>query len=158
VLPNSLRALAIGEMARAAQLAALAARVVEEAAEHARTRRQFGRAIGEFQAVAHPLADCHMRLAASRTLARAAAWALDAAPADGDAGPAARRAASARLSSAAAAVEAAEVAHQVYGAVGITLEGPAFHLTRRIQQLATTSPGAEAARARMLAAIGLAAA
>jgi len=149
---ESARALSIGEMARAAYLAALADRLIEETATHARTRKQFGRAIGEFQAVAHPLADCRMRLSAARTLARAAAWRFDA----GDVVGAEATAASARLSSAAAAVEAAHVAHQMYGAVGITLEGPAFHLTRRIRQLASDRPEADRARDRVLAGIGLA--
>jgi len=149
-LAGGARARVVGEIARAAQLAALGRRVVEEAAEHARTRRQFGRAIGDFQAVAHPLADCHMRLAAARTLARAAAWRLD----DGDASGAAAASASALLSCAAAAVEAAHVGHQVYGAVGITTEGPAFHLTRRIRQLASASPGTASARDRVLERFG----
>jgi alkylation response protein AidB-like acyl-CoA dehydrogenase len=148
---ESAPALSIGEMARAAYLAALADRLIDETATHARTRKQFGRAIGEFQAVAHPLADCRMRLSAARMLARAAAWRIDA----GDAGGAEATAASARLSSTAAAVEAAHVAHQAYGAVGITLEGPAFHLTRRIRQLASDRPEAVRARDRVLARIGL---
>jgi len=152
-LEGSARALVIGEIALAAQLAALGARLVEAAAEHARTRRQFGRSIGEFQAVAHPLADCSMRLAAGRALARAAAWHFD----EGDLPAASSRAASARLACAAAAVEAAHVGHQVFGAIGITLEGPVFHLSRRIRQLASTPPGADRARQRMLARLGMAA-
>ncbi|MBW1883375.1 MAG: hypothetical protein JRJ58_07605, partial [Deltaproteobacteria bacterium] len=35
--------------------------------------------------------------------------------------------------------------HQIFGALGITLEGPAFHLSRRILQLAALAPGAKAA-------------
>lgn len=151
---NARRAIAIGEMARAAQLAALAERLVEDVAEHARTRRQFGRSIGEFQAVAHPLADCAMRLAAGRTLARSAAWWLDA----GDLDAADRAAASASLACAASAVDAAHVAHQIYGAVGITLEGPAFHLTRRIRQLSSQPSSASRAREHLLERLGLAAA
>lgn len=148
---QSSRALLIGEIARAAFLAALGERLVDEVAEHARTRRQFGRAIGEFQAVAHPLADCQMRLCAARTLARAAAWKFDG----GDFPGADSTAAIARLSCAAAAVETAHVAHQIYGAIGITLEGPAFHLTRRIRQLASDVPEAERARAHTLRQLGL---
>lgn len=148
------RALAIGAIALAAYVAALALRLVEQAAEHARTRRQFGRAIGDFQAVAHPLADCHMRLVAGRALARRAAWCLDR----GEVSRAPRAAAAARLSCTAAAVEAAHVGHQVYGAIGITHEGPAFHLTRRIRQLASQAPGPAPAREKMLASLGLAAA
>ncbi len=148
---ESARALQVGEVARAAFLAALAGRLLDDLAAHARTRRQFGRAIGDFQAVAHPLADCQMRLAAARMLARAAAWRLDG----GDEPGSEAAAAAARLSCAAAAVETAHLAHQVYGAIGITLEGPAFHLTRRIRQLASDAPPAEHARVHVLTQIGL---
>lgn len=40
------------------------------ALEHARTRQQFGRAIGGFQVIAHRLADMQMRVDQSRALAR----------------------------------------------------------------------------------------
>jgi hypothetical protein len=42
------------------------------------------------------------------------------------------------------------VCHQVFGAIGITLEGPAFHVSRRIRQLAAW-PGEAAAREVVLA-------
>ena len=73
-LARSQRALALGEIVRAAYLAAAGRRLVEDAAQHATIRRQFGRSIGEFQAVAHPLADAWMRLEAAQGLARGAAW------------------------------------------------------------------------------------
>lgn len=52
-------------------------RLLESAISQARTRRQFGRTIGKFQAVAHRIADCKVRLEAARLLAYKAAWALD---------------------------------------------------------------------------------
>jgi alkylation response protein AidB-like acyl-CoA dehydrogenase len=135
-LAGAERAFAIHGIALAAQLAAAGLGLVEATAAHARTRRQFGRAIGEFQAVAHPLAECWMRLSAAETLARAAAFRFDA----GD--PAARAtAAAARLSARRAALEAAHVCHQLFGAAGIALEGPVFHVSRRIRQLASQPPG-----------------
>jgi hypothetical protein len=39
--------------------------------------------------------------------------------------------------------------HQVFGAVGITVEGPAFHVSRRIRQMASR-PAAAAAREAVL--------
>jgi alkylation response protein AidB-like acyl-CoA dehydrogenase len=71
------RARVIYEIALAAYLAAAGRRLVDDTAEHARTRKQFGRAIGEFQAVAHPLADCSIQLGGAATLARAAAFRFD---------------------------------------------------------------------------------
>jgi alkylation response protein AidB-like acyl-CoA dehydrogenase len=152
-LDGVVRAQQLAQMALAAYLSAAGQRLVADAAEHARTRTQFGRAIGEFQAVAHPLADCHMRLSAASALARAAACEL-ADSADGGPGVA-TLAAAARLSASAAALEAAHTCHQVFGAIGITLEGPAFHVTRRIRQLASLPPGAAPARAAVLDSIGL---
>lgn len=143
-------ATAIFHLTLAAYLAAAGQRLVDEASEHARTRRQFGRPIGDFQAVAHPLADCAIRLEAARTLARLAGERLDG---GGDDAPAA--AAAARLSAGRAALEAAYVAHQVFGAVGVTHEGPVFHVSRRIRQWASLLPGEDDARERLLGDLGL---
>jgi len=143
------RARALHDTALAAYTAAAGRRLLDAAAEHARTRVQFGRAIGEFQAVAHPLADASMRLDAARTLARAAAFAFDRDPGGDDVRA---DAAAAWLSARGAALEAAHVAHQVFGALGITLEGPAFHVSRRIRQLASQPPGDATARERVLRA------
>jgi alkylation response protein AidB-like acyl-CoA dehydrogenase len=144
-------ALAAGRLACAALLAAAGRRAIEAAAAHARTRKQFGRAIGEFQAVAHPLAACWIRIAAAEMLARAAAHDADHGDAD-----APTLAAAAWLSARRAALDAALQAQQTFGAVGITLEGPIFGLTRRIRQWASLALGAEPAREGVAAAAGLA--
>ena len=54
------------------------ARQLRQCVEHARTRRQFGRAIGGFQAVSHRIADMRVRLEAARLLVHRACWLLDA--------------------------------------------------------------------------------
>jgi alkylation response protein AidB-like acyl-CoA dehydrogenase len=138
------RALALFDSASAAYLAGAGCALVDVTAEHARTRKQFGRSIGEFQAVAHPLADATIQLGAATILARAAACAFDEQSTDARA-----KAASARLSARRAALHAAYVCHQIFGAMGITLEGPVFHVSRRIRQLA--SAGEPVSRARELA-------
>ena len=154
-LGDARRALALHDIALAAYLAAAGTRLVEDASEHARTRKQFGRAIGEFQAVAHPLADAWVQLAGAATLARGAAFRFDRAGGESP-GPAALAAAGgARLSAARAALGAAHVCHQVFGAIGITLEGPVFHVSRRIRQLASDPERDGPARAALLAAYGL---
>jgi alkylation response protein AidB-like acyl-CoA dehydrogenase len=149
-LGPALQGLVLSDLVRAAYLAASAEHLVERASEHARTRKQFGRAIGDFQAVAHPLADCAIRLAAARTLARLAAFRFEADPA-ATRGPAG----AARLSATRAALEAAHVAHQVFGAVGVTVEGPVFQVSRRLRQLASQPPGESPARASVLELFGL---
>lgn len=148
------RGLALYELTLAAYLAAAARRLVAATAEHARTRNQFGRAIGEFQAVAHPLADCAMHLDAAAALARAAACRFDAESEREK--PATRPlAAAARISACRAAVATAHTCHQLFGALGITLEGPVFHVTRRIRQLASQPPREEPARAAVLECFGI---
>ncbi len=153
-LGDARRALALHDIALAAYLAAAGGRLVEDAAEHARTRKQFGRAIGEFQAVAHPLADVWMSIGAAATLARAAAFTFDRAGTDPNASAMFAASAAARLSAARAALAAAHTCHQVFGAIGITLEGPVFHVSRRIRQLASHPCGDAPAHAAVLAAFG----
>ena len=151
VLPADDRAWALHDLALAAYAAAAGAALVRATAEHARVRTQFGRAIGDFQAVAHPLADAHVRTGGAATLARLAAHAWDAGSADLRA-----RAAAARLSATRAALEAAHTGHQLFGALGISVEGPVFHVSRRIRQLASQPPGPDVAREALLARHGLA--
>jgi L-prolyl-[peptidyl-carrier protein] dehydrogenase len=49
---------------------------------HARNRRQFGKRIGEFQAVAHPIAEMRQRLEGARLLLYRACWLVDRGRAD----------------------------------------------------------------------------
>src|SRR5262249_10468289 len=61
-------AIALGDIALCSYLIGAATELIRLAADHARTRRQFGRSIGEFQAVAHPLARSFSELSASSSL------------------------------------------------------------------------------------------
>lgn len=145
------RAHAVHETALAATLTGAGLGLVEETAEHARTRKQFGRAIGEFQSVAHPLATAHIDLSGAQALARAAAWNLD----EGHDREARSLAAAAWVASRRAAVAAAHSSHQLFGALGITNEGPVFHVSRRIRQLASQLPAGTTVRATLLRDLGL---
>ncbi len=122
---------------------------VETAAEHARTRQQFGRPIGQFQGVKHRLAD----LLVSMEQAVAATWdaatemdherraALAPGPTSTEAGLAAQLAATLALDG---YVEAAKGAIQVLGGLGFTWEHDAhIHLRRATtlrQLLGGTAP------------------
>jgi alkylation response protein AidB-like acyl-CoA dehydrogenase len=148
LLGDARRARALGDLALAAWLAAAGRALVEAAAAHARTRRQFGRPLGAFQAVAHPLAAAAIELDAASTLARVGAWRWDEALAT-----AAAAAGVARLAAAEAALRAVHAAHQAFGALGITKDGPAWAVSRRIRQAVATPPGPAPARAAVLAAL-----
>jgi alkylation response protein AidB-like acyl-CoA dehydrogenase len=136
------RPVALADLARAAYLAGAAGRVVEIAAEYVRHRRQFGRSLGSFQAVAHPLAECHARVTAARSAALFAAGLYDdQAP---TAGPVA---AAARLSATDAATRAAYAGHQAMGGMGF-VEGTLLAALTRIARVESLgAPGLEATRA-----------
>ena len=115
----------VRDLALAAYLVGAAGALLTVAAGWAADRVQFGRPIGTFQAVAHPLADTAIDVAAARTLTRIAAY-----EADLDAHAAVRTCATARLSATGAALRAAFRAHQTLGAMGFTVEGPVGRLAR----------------------------
>jgi alkylation response protein AidB-like acyl-CoA dehydrogenase len=94
---------------------------------YARERRQYGAAIGSFQAVQHMLADAHVAMEGSRSIALHAAWAVDALPArDALAAAAAAKAYCAR-----AARSVCETSIQVHGGIGNTWECLAHVFLRR---------------------------
>lgn len=140
-LPEARRAFARARVAAAALLGAAGERAIAIAAEHARSRRQFGRALGEYQAVAHPLASAWVGVSSAQQLARVAAISDDAGASD-----ARELAAAAWLAGRGAALRAAEVAHQALGAAGIVREGPLFGITSRIRQWASLPLGVAEAR------------
>lgn len=118
----------------AAYLAGAAGRVVELAAGHARDRHQFQRPIGDFQAVAHPLARAVTLVDGARQLCRVTAHRADTIGIDVAA------ASLARLAATRAALDAVHTGHQVMGAVGYTDEGGLGAYSRQIRQLANHPP------------------
>jgi alkylation response protein AidB-like acyl-CoA dehydrogenase len=119
---------AIGVVLAAAEGAGVAAWCVETAAAHASVRRQFGRPIGQFQAVKHRCADMLVALEQTRAVAWDAAAALD----DGVATDAARLAAAAAGAVALdAGADVAKDCIQVLGGIGFTWEHDAHLYLRR---------------------------
>ena len=97
--------------------------VLDRTVEHVRTREQFDRPIGTFQAVQHQLADAATELDAASLAVAQAAWAVDGqAPAAAD-----RLAAVAALAAGAAFRRTTLVAHQLHGGMGFVLDSP-LHL------------------------------
>lgn len=122
-------AIALGHLALAAYLTGAGFAVVDRAASYARDRKQFRVPIGDFQAVAHPLARCHVELTGTKHLAMLAATHHDEEPAT-----ARVLAASARLAACHAALHSAAVSHQVHGAIGFTVESGLGVASARIRQ------------------------
>ncbi|WP_254545142.1 acyl-CoA dehydrogenase family protein [Halomarina pelagica] len=61
----------------AAQGVGIAKGACERALDYAKEREQFGRPIGDFQAIQHKLADMHTRTEAARQLTYKSAWSVD---------------------------------------------------------------------------------
>jgi acyl-CoA dehydrogenase len=121
-LPDLL--LARGAAARSIAISGVVDRVLELCVEHARTRHQFGKPIGAFQAVAHLLA----RIAGASVAAQGAAALAVRAVGDDDVS----LAAAAKIVAGEAAGTIAELAHQVHGAIGMTREHDLHRYTRRL--------------------------
>jgi alkylation response protein AidB-like acyl-CoA dehydrogenase len=122
-------ALAVPLVAAAAELVGVADRALELSVDYAKTRHQFGQAIGAFQGVKHRLADVFVSLERARSLTFLAATLCTA---DRLADPATWRAAALAK---AAASEAADLATRgavaVHGAIAQTWEHDAHLLLRR---------------------------
>jgi alkylation response protein AidB-like acyl-CoA dehydrogenase len=106
------------------QLAALSleavgigAKALELAVEYAKTREQFGKPIGTYQAVSHQLADTYVEMELARSLAYWAAWCVAENDEQVDVACAAAKAYCGD-----AAVAACERSIQVHGGIGFTWE------------------------------------
>jgi alkylation response protein AidB-like acyl-CoA dehydrogenase len=106
------------------QLAALSlesvgigAKALELAVDYAKTREQFGKPIGTYQAVSHQLSDTYVETELARSLAYWAAWCVAEGDADVDVACAA-----AKVYCGDAAVAACERSIQIHGGIGFTWE------------------------------------
>lgn len=115
-----------GALARSLLMAGALERALELAVRYSTERTQFGRKIGQFQAIQQELARFAGEVAAAVAAALSAAGALE------------RRedsllaVASAKIRTAQAAHEGALIAHQVHGAIGVTDEYALHHSTLRL--------------------------
>jgi alkylation response protein AidB-like acyl-CoA dehydrogenase len=143
-LLESLRDRALAALA--VEAVGVGSRALEVALSYARTRVQFGRPIGAYQAVSHPLAQAFVELETSRSLAYWAAWAV----AEGEPG-AGRAAAAARARAGDATVAACERAIQAHGGIGFTWDHPLHRYYKRALGIAHTMGTAAELRARVAA-------
>ncbi|OUZ07656.1 hypothetical protein BHE97_16300 [Aeromicrobium sp. PE09-221] len=134
----------------AAEQVGAAERCMDLSVEYARTRHQFGRPIGSFQAIKHKCADMLLRVESARSAVYAAAFALD------QANPQASRAVdvAAAYSGDAFSWVAKEMI-QVHGGIGFTWEHPAHWYFRRATSSAALFGSATARRRRIAAALGM---
>ncbi|MBN8838967.1 MAG: acyl-CoA dehydrogenase family protein [Sphingomonadales bacterium] len=115
----------------AAQLVGAGERMLTLATDYAKDREQFGQAIGGFQAIKHHLASVAVMLEFARPVLWRAAYALD----NGHE-RASVHVSHAKLAATDAAVQAAETAIQVHGAMGYTYEVDLHYWMKRAWALA----------------------
>ena len=112
--------------ASAAEALGVAQRALDLGVEHAKTRVQFDKPIGTYQAVSHPLAQTYTDVELARSLVYWAAWCV----AEGDErAPVA--AAAAKAFATEAGVTACERSIQVHGGIGFTWEHPLHRFYKR---------------------------
>lgn len=119
-------ALDLATVALCAEMAGGMQRTMEMAVEYAKTRKQFGKPIGQYQAVQHQCADMLIWTESSRSAAYYAAWALDNQASD------ARAAVSvAKVYASDACREVGNRGVQVQGGMGFTWENDVHLYYRR---------------------------
>lgn len=131
-------ALTTGQALLASEQLGLAQWCLETTVEYAKTRVQFARPIGSFQAIKHRLADLYLLLVNAQAAARHAAGTL----ADEEPEEARIAQALAQAFCSDAAVRAAEEALQLHGGIGMTWEHPVHTRLKRAKsdQLALGTP------------------
>ena len=114
-----------GAMIRTAQMAGALESLLEQSVRYATERKQFGRPIGNFQAIQHNLAILAGHVAAAGSAAENAFRAADR-------GDPAFEVAVAKVRAGEAAGIGAGIAHQTHGAIGFTYEHSLQFSTRRL--------------------------
>jgi alkylation response protein AidB-like acyl-CoA dehydrogenase len=115
----------------AAEAVGVAEAVLALACDHVTTRTQFGRPIGSFQAVSHPLADLYAEIELARSLGILAAGRVEDGSTDS---PDVHALA---VASGSLAVRACEVVIQVHGGIGMTWESSLHRYYKRARQVRT---------------------
>ena len=156
------RALDHGALGTSALLLGLATAMLRMSVDYATQRTQFGRVIGEFQALKHKMAEVAIAVEMARPLLWAGALALgdtetsdtDTSGADTGSGrPAALDVSAAKVACSDAAALAARHALQVHGGIGYTLEHDLGLLLTRARALRSAWGTPDAHRGRVLAAL-----
>ena len=125
---NSLQVLDGGRISIAALGLGMARGAFEAAAKYARQRKQFGRAIAEFQAIQFKLADMETEIEAARLLVYQAAWLADRKDARFT-----RESSMAKLYASEVAVRVANEAVQIHGGYGFIKDYPAEKFYRDVK-------------------------
>lgn len=145
--------LAVARLASAAESVGVAAKMMEVAVDYAKSREQFGRLIGSFQAIKHLCAEMYVKVTCARSAVSAAAVALQAGTSE-----AGELVAIAKAYSSEAATSVVEQALQVHGGIGYTWEHVSHLYLRRAKWLELNFGSPHELRAELARKHGLVAA
>jgi len=134
--------------ALALEACGIARAALEDALEYASSREQFGKKIGVYQAVSHPLADAYTHVELSRSLALWAAWCVA-----NDDPQAAIAGAAAKSYAGESAVQVCETAIQALGGIGFTWEHRLHRLYKRALWIESFGASGTALRAEIAASL-----
>jgi len=133
------KAFDLGTLATAAQLLGSGQWLLDTSVAYAKQRKQYGREIGQYQAIKHLLADVVTKLEFARPLLHAAAVTMTA-----------RDVSAAKVATGDAAHLAARTGLQVHGAIGYTAEHPLGLRLTKVRALVTAWGTPAFHRARIL--------
>jgi alkylation response protein AidB-like acyl-CoA dehydrogenase len=142
------RAFDIATAALAAELVGGMQRTLDITVEYAKTRKQFGKPIGMFQAVQHQCADMYLETESSRSAVYYAGWALEENSPD-----AATAVSIAKMYSSDAARTVGNRGIQIHGGMGFTWENDVHLYYRRAKASETAFGDATFHRERIAAAV-----
>jgi alkylation response protein AidB-like acyl-CoA dehydrogenase len=134
-LTHLARAFDIAAVALAAEMVGGMQRTLDIAVEYAKTRKQFGKPIGSFQAVQHHCADMYLETESARSAAYYAAWAIE-----NDAPDAAVAVSIAKMYASDVSRTVGNRGIQVHGGMGFTWEND-IHLYYRRAKASETALG-----------------
>ena len=140
---------ALAGAGRLAEAVGSAQAALEDTVRHLRTRKQFGQALGDYQALRHRVAEMYIALEQARSAADLALQAVDGEPALRS-----RRAAQAQLVGCETVTWILQQAIQLHGGMGMTDELAVGHRYRRMLVLNVLSGGASGALASLVAQDG----
>ena len=130
----------------AADLVGIAREALTRTVDYDRDRKQFGVAVGSFQAIKHALADLHVNVTMAEHAVLYAAHAVDTRPDGSDLAIAVAKAKASDV-----AIDATAAMIQYHGGIGYTWEHEAHFFYKRAKRLAAQFGDADAQRERIAA-------
>ncbi len=143
------RAIERAAAAKCCEMVGAMQQVLDMTVDYARERKQFGRPIGSFQVIQHYCADMLTDVEGARLSSYQAAWMMC------EGLPCAEQVAVAKAWAGQATERILALAHQIHGAIGVTIDHDLHYYTRRLRAAASTFGDADFCREIVAREMGL---